>query len=659
MDTAEKSGGTFQWIASYSGLSVDLVNFLICQISALFLASLFRSILHPSKVSPAIRHTFGLSVGLIFGYLCFGAQAIHIAGLPTICYIVLRTQSPYFVQRTIMVVAMLYLLTLHLHRQFYDWSSYSLDITGPLMIITQKVTSLAFSLHDGFVKEQDKLTKAQKHHAIYKMPSPLEFFAYLLHFQCILAGPLVFYKDYIDYIEGSNFLKSPQTTIDKSEIKEVIVEPSPIKTVVRKTISCLLCAFIYMKFGTDYPITRISDDEFINHTGFMYKIWFAIMATTLIRFKYYFAWLLADAICNNSGLGFSGYDKDGNPKWDLITNIYVLSFEFSTNIRDAINSWNCGTNRWLRMIVYERVPKKYGTILTFTLSAVWHGFYPGYYLTFATGAVFVTSARIARRLFRYRFQSTQYTRMFYDILTCLITRVAMGYATFPFVFLHFTGSIRLYLKLFLCLHIIGFFTIFVLPKFIRGEKKKVIQEPEANGIEGKESAKVESPPNSPVKSLSDKKNGLKEEKPLISVGDDAEKSTHEDNIVTPSKEHIDVRTPTKPKVPQEDPMRLQKDDCEMDKLSNIVREKIEIETKNIEEFLDNTVTETISNIAEFKNDLMRKNDTEGEYMAIRKRTTNQKAESVDAFIKMEIESLNAAVQQTNVIPVVLGNGHAK
>lgn len=46
------------------------------------------------------------------------------------------------------------------------------------------------------------------------------------------------------------------------------------------------------------------------------------------------------------------------------------------------------------MIVYERVPKKYGTILTFTLSAVWHGFYPGYYLTFATGAVFVTSARI-------------------------------------------------------------------------------------------------------------------------------------------------------------------------------------------------------------------------------------------------------------------------
>lgn len=63
-------------------------------------------------------------------------------------------------------------------------------------------------------------------------------------------------------------------------------------------------------------------------------------------------------------------------------------------MRDAINNWNCGTNRWLRTIVYERVSQKYGTVLTFALSAVWHGFYPGYYVTFATGALMVTAARV-------------------------------------------------------------------------------------------------------------------------------------------------------------------------------------------------------------------------------------------------------------------------
>jgi hypothetical protein len=62
-------------------------------------------------------------------------------------------------------------------------------------------------------------------------------------------------------------------------------------------------------------------------------------------------------------------------------------------MRDCINNWNIGTNLWLRGVVYERVPKKYGTFLTFSLSALWHGFYPGYYFTFSTGALIVIAAR--------------------------------------------------------------------------------------------------------------------------------------------------------------------------------------------------------------------------------------------------------------------------
>ena len=106
-----------------------------------------------------------------------------------------------------MVVALAYLSCIHLHRQYYDYGSYSLDITGPLMIITQKVTSLAFSIHDGFTRDEKELSKSQQQHAIQKLPSALEFFSYTLHFQGLMAGPLVFYKDYIDFIEGYNILK--------------------------------------------------------------------------------------------------------------------------------------------------------------------------------------------------------------------------------------------------------------------------------------------------------------------------------------------------------------------------------------------------------------------------------------------------------------------
>ena len=43
-------------------------------------------------------------------------------------------------------------------------------------------------------------------------------------------------------------------------------------------------------------------------------------------------------------------------------------------------------------IVYERVPY-HRTQAVFILSAFWHGFYPGYYMAFATCGLMVEAAR--------------------------------------------------------------------------------------------------------------------------------------------------------------------------------------------------------------------------------------------------------------------------
>lgn len=106
-----------------------------------------------------------------------------------------------------MIVSLVYLSLVHAHRVFYDTGTYTLDITGPLMVITQKVTLLTFSIHDGFTRNENDLTKSQKFHAIKTLPTTLEYFSYMLHFQGLMAGPLVFYKDYIEFIEGKNLLK--------------------------------------------------------------------------------------------------------------------------------------------------------------------------------------------------------------------------------------------------------------------------------------------------------------------------------------------------------------------------------------------------------------------------------------------------------------------
>lgn len=106
-----------------------------------------------------------------------------------------------------MIVSMVYLSVVHFHRIYFDYGSYALDITGPLMIITQKVTLLTFSIHDGLSRDENTLSTSQKFYAVRKLPSTLEFFAYCLHFQGLMAGPLVFYNDYMEFIDGTNILK--------------------------------------------------------------------------------------------------------------------------------------------------------------------------------------------------------------------------------------------------------------------------------------------------------------------------------------------------------------------------------------------------------------------------------------------------------------------
>lgn len=203
-----------------------------------------------------------LIVGLVLGYFCFGAQAIHIACLPGLCYLLIRTQNPAIVQRMVMFVALAYLSGIHLHRQYYHYGSYSIDITCPLMIITQKMISVAFQIHDGFraMDEKEVLTQSQRQHAIVKVPSALEFFSYTLHFQGLMAGPMIFYKDYIDFIDGSQYLKkSRSSSSDGVQMaKEILLEPSPIVSVVKKIIASCVCAAIFMWLAPVYPIRGIT-----------------------------------------------------------------------------------------------------------------------------------------------------------------------------------------------------------------------------------------------------------------------------------------------------------------------------------------------------------------------------------------------------------------
>ncbi|KAG8011551.1 Membrane-bound O-acyltransferase domain-containing protein 2 [Nibea albiflora] len=313
------------------------------------------------------------------------------------------------------------------------------------------------------------------------MPSLLEYFSYNCNFMGILAGPTSSYNDYIAFIEGDPCRHRDHEANRKSSSKLSQSEPSPnvrymtarchlihflnagsvpacidlvyeqehivcITTdlsteVVRKVVTSFFCLLVFLSVCKVFPVERNIDDDFIASMPFYAQVVYLYLSMLTTRPKYYFVWTLADAINNAAGFGFNGYDEDGSPRWDLISNLRILNIELATSFKVFLDNWNIQTAHWLKRVCYERLSLP-STAATFILSAMWHGAYPGYYLTFLTGIVITLAARAVRHNVRPYFLQSPAHKLVYDVITWAATQIAICYTVVPFVLLSVGPSIN-------------------------------------------------------------------------------------------------------------------------------------------------------------------------------------------------------------------------
>nr|XP_014347150.1 PREDICTED: lysophospholipid acyltransferase 2 [Latimeria chalumnae] len=368
------------------------------------------------------------------------------------------------------VFALGYLTLCQISRVYiFDYGQYSTDFSGPMMIITQKITSLAFEIHDGMARSEGKLSPTQKQLAIRTMPSLLECLSYNCNFMGILAGPLCSYRDYTTFIEGRSYQVKHVETNGKGCRKPDELELSPNIVVMQKLLVCGISLFFYLFITKIFPVEYNIDDTFLSEASVSTQLIYLCVSLMAARPKYYFAWTLADAINNAAGFGFNGYDEDGKPRWDLISNLRIIHIEFATSFKMFIDNWNIQTALWLKRVCYER-SSYYPTAETFLLSAIWHGVYPGYYLTFFTGIIMTLAARAMRDNLRHYFLDAPSLKLFYDVITWAATQVAISYTVVPFVLLSVESSLKFYRSWYYSLHIVCLVVILVLP--IQPRKKE-------------------------------------------------------------------------------------------------------------------------------------------------------------------------------------------
>lgn len=292
--------------------------------------------------------------------------------------------------------------------------------------------------------------------------SALEYVAYIFNFPTVLCGPSTYFDDFIDFVDGRK--------LEKAKLKQY---PSVKSSLLHRLTVVMVCSMLIVLVASRFPVSILNETRF-TEASFITKLLFLIVVTSAARWKYYFAWSTAEAIGNLAGLGFDGVDDQGVARWKLLNNVNIYGFENSLSLRDAIESWNKSTDRWLRKLVYERTPKQWRLLATFTLSALWHGFYPGYYLTFLTGALITEASRNVRRYVRPFFVNNSKRTSIYHVLTYLSTRITIAYMVFPFVLLEWNSSVQIYKQLGWIIHILALFAWLVLPQLARLEQSKEI-----------------------------------------------------------------------------------------------------------------------------------------------------------------------------------------
>lgn len=346
----------------------------------------------------------------------------------------------------------------HVYRQFAATPD-KVDITGAQMVLVMKLTGFCWNVYDGRLPQHD-LAEFQKERALPQLPSLLDFAGYVLFFPSLFAGPSFDFVDYQRWITTTMFEipkgTDPQHAPRTRKQRKIPRSGTPAAL---KALTGLVWIFLFLKFSAWYNTSFVLSPNYLIYS-LPRRIWILGMLGFSTRMKYYGVWYLTEGACILSGLGYKGIDsKTGRAQWNRLENVNPWGIETAQNTRAYLENWNKNTNNWLRNYMYLRVTpkgKKPGfraSLATFTTSAFWHGFYPGYYLSFVLAAFLQTVAKNFRRYVRPFFltfdgqQPTQY-KVYYDILSFVTTQTAFCFTTAPFVLLSLHSSLLVWSRVY-------------------------------------------------------------------------------------------------------------------------------------------------------------------------------------------------------------------
>ena len=379
-----------------------------------------------------IKHLYSIGVSTSIILLVFGAHTFAPILIPALFVWVVGFyiyNSPHLKRKLVWiclgvwVTLFLHLSLTHLIGMSESWLQVKTDTRTVQMLLVIKLTGFITDITYYSYYNTDGVDMFDRSYIEY--PDLLEWLGFIFFIPSFLVGPTLTIAEYRNFI---NLQKHDSSSNTKR------LEILGFKTSILLVLSLIGTGL----FDPFYIVTN----SFASHS-FLYKCLFLVIGLFLLRCKYYFVWSLSEMCYVASGA--SQFVNHSGKNFDF------FKIELPSNTYNVLNSWNVCTNNWLKQYVYRPLTdmniNSYIPVFgTNFVSALWHGFYPGYYITFILGGVANLLGRSWRNNIskKINISCKPSTVQFYDMCKIPIMILLMDFISLPFQIYSWGYSISAY-----------------------------------------------------------------------------------------------------------------------------------------------------------------------------------------------------------------------
>jgi hypothetical protein len=404
-------------VAGSIGMDLRLIKYMVTLVLAYPLCLVFRFL--PLKF-PIIRHIYVGFIGVYLLQWVFGNDWIHSFVATLLTYVICTIMPRKYTGSTTMFVVLGYMTGCHAYKMYTNYISglaywqFPLDFTGVQMVLTMKLTSFGYNIQDGGSKKtftktpdselnaegkagkvaqsQERIRASREKYAIQDMPNVIEYLGYVYCFSTLMVGPTFEYSEYLQVVlEGKakyNGRSSFEDTALVDSNKPAFVrnfsffDSHFLIAAFHRMIIGIACMIAYLQLsGNGYQTYWAYDNDWIAERSHWARYAFTYICLISERFKFYFIWKMSEGANILAGYGVQ-YDDKGKVAGyrGIVDNCDVMGFEFSTTIQTLSRAWNKGTQAWLERYTYQRTNRS--QVITYFVSAIWHGIYPGFFFFF-------------------------------------------------------------------------------------------------------------------------------------------------------------------------------------------------------------------------------------------------------------------------------------